>query len=255
MPADAISALPGLAAGFLVLFARIGSILMLLPAFSEEAVPPRIRLTIALGITLSLDGLLAPRLPVLDLESTALPGLILAELMVGLAVGFIIKVMFQAAAMAGSIIALQIGLSSVLVPDASQGGQSLLLSRFIALAATVACFTAGIHHLWIGAMVRSYLVFPPGVLPPAADFAQLAIATVGAAMSLSLGLAAPLLIYGIIFNVALGLAARLTPTIQVFFIGQPLNILFGLSLFAVLFGTIINVFAQSMMGWMQTAGF
>lgn len=254
MPAEALAAAPGAVAVFLVLFARIGAVLMMLPAFSDDAVPARIRLIIALAITVSLQGMLSAHIQPLTLDSRALPFLVIAELMTGLAMGMIVRIMFQAAAMAGSVIALQIGLSSVLVPDASQGGQALLLSRLMVLAATVICLATGVHHLWIGAIVHSYSMFTPGELPPAADFMQLATTSVGNAMGLALSLAAPLIVFGIVFNVALGLASRLTPAIQVFFIAQPLNLMLGLGLFAMLFGTIMTTFAQSMAAWVATSG-
>ncbi len=66
-----------------------------------------------------------------------------------------------------------------------------------------------------------------------------------------MSLAAPLLIYGIIFNVALGLAARVAPAIQVFFIGQPLNLLLGIAITAVTIGTVLTFFATAMGDAMQ----
>jgi flagellar biosynthetic protein FliR len=244
--------LPIAATAFLVLFARIGAILMLLPVFSEEAVPARIRLMLALGMTAGLWALLGTRIAPIALDSTALPGILIAELLTGLAIGMILKILFLAAAMAGSIISLQVGLSSALINDAAQGGQASVLSKLISVAAAVVCMGMGVHHLWITAIVHSYTTFPVGGLPPAADFAQLAILTIGKAMSLSISLAAPLLIYGILFNMALGLSARLAPAIQVFFISQPLNLLLGMALFATLFGTILTAFAAAMVGWLQS---
>ena len=70
-----------------------------------------------------------------------------------------------------------------------------------------------------------------------------------------MSLAAPLIVFGIVFNVALGLASRLTPAIQVFFIAQPLNLMLGIGLFAVLFGAIMTTFARSMAAWVATSGF
>ncbi len=71
-------------------------------------------------------------------------------------------------------------------------------------------------------------------------------------MSLSISLAAPLLVYGIVFNMALGLSVRLAPAIQAFFLAQPLNLMLGLSLFATVIGSILTVFASTMAIWLQT---
>src|SRR3569623_1939370 len=222
-----VNALPAETAIFLIVFARVGAVLMLLPVFSAESVPAQLRLLIALGMALGLWGLLGPKIPAAATGS--LPATIITERVGGLAMGAIIRIMFMAAVMAGSLISLQIGLSSALIFDPGQG-QVPLLSKFIAVAATIVCLSLGVHHLWLGALVRSYDVFPVGGLPPANDFTQLAIRTTTQSMALGVSLAAPLLVYGIVFNVALGLMARLAPSIQVFFIVQPLNLLLGLAI-------------------------
>ncbi|WP_037515928.1 flagellar biosynthetic protein FliR [Sphingomonas sp. PAMC 26621] len=247
-----MQALPGEATTFLILFARVGAVLMLLPVFSEDAVPGKIRLMLALGMTAGLWGLIGARIAPVAADSAALPGILIAEILTGLAIGMIIKIMFLAAAMAGSIISMQIGLSSALVNDSAQSGQAAVLSKLVSVAAAVVCMGMGLHHLWIAAIVHSYAMFPVGALPPAADFAQLAILTIGKAMSLSISLAAPLLVYGIVFNMALGLSTRLAPAIQVFFLVQPLNLLLGLALFASLFGGILTAFSAAMTAWLQT---
>ena len=246
-----MESLPVDASALLILFARVGAVLMMLPVFSEEAVPPRIRLLIALAMTTALYGILSPRTLPLAGNSAALPGLIVAELLVGLALGAIVKIMWAAAAMAGSLISLQVGLTSSVMYDASQGGHAPVLSKFVSVAAAVVCMALAVHHLWIGSIIQSYALFPVGGLPPAEDFAQLAVEVTTRSMALALSLAAPLIVYGIVFNVALGLCARLAPAIQVFFIAQPLNLLLGIALFAAISGTLLTTFAMAMARWLQ----
>jgi len=236
---------------FLILFARIGAVVMALPVFAEDSVPPQIRLVLALGLTLGLYGLLHQRVTVPPDGGGALMAAIVTQVVVGLAIGLLVRVLFSAATMAGAVISLQIGLSSVLVPDAALGGQVPILSRFIAVAAGVACMALGIHHLWIAAIVHSYDQFPVGALPPAADLAHLAIVALGRATELAVNMAAPLVVYGILFNTALGLAARMAPTLQVFFVAQPLNILFGLTLFAMTFGAALTGFCYAMITFLH----
>lgn len=243
--------LPAAATGFLILFARVGTVLLMLPVFSEDAIPAKIRLMLALGMSVGLWGVLGARVAPFAQNSAALPGILIAEILTGLAMGMIIKIMFLAAAMAGSIISLQVGLSSALVNDSAQGGQAAVLSKLVSVAAAVVCMAMGLHHLWITAIVHSYAMFPVGGLPPAGDFAQLAIVTIGKAMSLAISLAGPLLVYGIVFNIALGLSTRLAPAIQMFFLIQPLNLLLGLALFASLLGGILTAFASAMTLWLQ----
>jgi flagellar biosynthesis protein FliR len=238
---------------FLILFARVGGVLMLLPVFSEESVPMRIRLLIALGFAAGMWGMLGATVAPFAREGPALAMVVISEMIIGVALGMVTRMMFQAAAMAGSIISLQIGLTSVLVPDPGQGGQAVILSRVLAIVAAIVCMGMGVHHLWIASIVQSYHVFPIGGLPLAEDFARLAVSTSGRALGLALSLSAPLIVYAILFNAGLGLTARMAPAIQVFFIAQPLNVIFGLGLLAVTIGAILSTFAEAMANFMHTA--
>nr|WP_281377797.1 flagellar biosynthetic protein FliR [Sphingobium subterraneum] len=243
---------------FTLLFARVGAMLMLLPAFSDDAVPGRIRLFIALGVAAGLVPLLGPRietalLPIMG-SDMSLARMLLTEMLLGVALGLIVRLMFQAIIIAGSLISLQVGLTSALVNDPSAGGQVPLLARFVSIAALLICMASGVHHLWIAALVESYGVFPVGTLAPVADFAQLALSAARGAMALGLSLAAPLIVYGIIFNSALGLAARLAPALQIFFIAQPLNLLLGLALTAVTLAAGLDGFAAKMAEGIRTMG-
>ena len=244
--------LPIHATAFLILFARVGAIVMLLPAFSDDGIPGQIRLMLAIGLTMGLYGLLEGRVATASADEAALVGTVVAEMMVGIAMGMIVRILFNAAAMTGGIVSMQVGLSSTLIADASLGGQVPLLAKFVTVAATVSCLALGVHHLWIGMIVHSYDMFPVGHLPPGADFAQLAVKAVTRATGLALGMAAPLIVYGILFHVALGLSARMAPSIQVFFITQPLNILLGLTLFAGTLGVALTGFSEAMAGFMRT---
>jgi flagellar biosynthetic protein FliR len=239
-------------AAFLILFCRVGAVIMLLPAFSEDAVPPQIRLVMALGFTFGMYGMLEPRVTPALHSGISLPLLVIGEVMVGLAIGMVVRILFSAAAIAGAIAAQQVGLSSALVVDPSMGGQAPLLSRLIGLAAVVVCMGAGVHHLWIASIFGSYATFPVGGMPNAADFAQLAVSVTGQALALGVSLAAPLILYGMLFNLGLGLAARVAPSIQVFFIAQPLNLLLGLSVLAMSIGAMLTAFAAAMTTFMQS---
>lgn len=244
--------LPVNAAAFLILFARVGGMLMLLPVFSDEAVPGRVRLLVSGGLAAGLFGLLGGRVhPFAAAQDAALAATIVSELLVGLSLGMVIRMMFQAISVAGSIISLQIGLSAAIIFDPGQAGHAAILSKFVGVAAALVCMALGVHHLWLGALVKSYDLFPVGGLPPFADFATLAVKAAGDMTALGLSLAAPLVVFGLIFNFALGLASRVAPAIQLFFIAQPLNLLVGLSVTAVVLGAMLSAFAEAMAAWMD----
>lgn len=241
-----MSGLPFDASALLIVFARLAGMFAMLPAFSEEAIPVRIRLTMGLGLTVGLRALV----PVAELpggrDAATLALLVVTEGLVGLALGSIVRILFQAAAMAGSLASLQVGLSSAVIADPSQGGVAPLLSRLIGLAAIIVCLSLSLHHLWIASFVKSYAVVPVGGLPPARAFADLAVQAAGRSFLLALGLAAPLIVYGILFNLGLGLCARIAPSLQVFFVAQPLNLLVGLSVLAMALGALLTGFATAM---------
>lgn len=230
---------------FFIVFARVGAVLMLLPVFGENAVPVRLRLLVALAMSFALYHLVgAPARAAVE-AGGLLPVVLVAELMTGMAMGMIVRILFFAVTMAGAIISMQIGLSAAVMFDPAQSGQTPILARFVGMAAALVCLGMQVHHLWIGAIVHSYGSFPIGGLPPMQDFAQLAVATVGRSMMLGVSLAMPLLIYGVVFNVVLGFAARIAPAIQIFFIAQPLNLLLGLSLAATTIGAVLTAFARA----------
>lgn len=249
------TSLPEFAMRLTLLFARMGALLMLLPAFSDDAVPGRIRLMIALAITVGLYPLLSPYLtPAIGLLASndiRFAAMIGSELLLGIALGLIVRLFFHAIFIAGGIISLQVGLTSALVNDPSAGGQIPILAKFISIAALLLCMGLGVHHLWLIAMVRSYDIFPPGTVPDAVDFLRLALLAARGAIAVGLGLAAPLIVYGIVFNVVLGLAARLAPSLQVFFIAQPLNLLLGLMLCTATLAASLGSFADAMAHWVN----
>jgi flagellar biosynthetic protein FliR len=247
-----LAELTALAPAFLLMFARVGAILMVLPVFSEDAIPGQVRILFAVGMSFALWGIIGPHLQALPTGQTQVFGTLVIELGLGLAIGTLIKIMFQAVVMGASIISLQVGLSSALVFDPALGGQSPVLAKLVAVAAALFCMSLGLHHYWVATIVRSYDVFPVGVAPDVGDFASLAVSTLSKATTLAVSLAGPFIVYGIVFNVALGFSARLAPSIQVFFIAQPLNIVMGLALFATTLGAILAEFASVFTSWMQS---
>lgn len=240
-------------AGFFLVFARIGSVMLLLPGIGDSEVPPRIRLIAAILISLVVFPAVARHLPTPQNE-IALFGLLIGEIAIGLALGAIVRILFSALAVAGTVIALQSGLSAATLFNPGEGQQGAMVSRFLALAAVVLMFAGGLHHMIFASLVRSYMFMSPGGVLAFGDFAELATGAVASSFALGMQLAAPFLIYGLVFNVGLGLMARLTPALQVFFIAQPLNILLAFSLMLATSGLILSQFIDRFAEALQTFG-
>src|SRR5216683_5033878 len=166
-----ISLLPALAAAFMLVFARIGAMVMLLPGLGETNIPVRVKLAIALLLTLIILPLHRSAYHV-DMNSmTSLLVLMLQEIIVGVVLGATARVTLAALSVAGSVIAQQLGLGFVTSVDPTQGQQGLLIGNFLTILGVTLLFATDSHHLVIAALNDSYSIFSPGQLMPSGDVA------------------------------------------------------------------------------------
>ena len=245
-----ISLLPALAATFMLVFARIGAMVMLLPGFGEVNIPTRIKLSIALLLTLIILPLHRAAYQV-DMSSLApLLVLMLHEIVIGIVLGATARVTLSALQVAGSVIAQQLGLGFVTAVDPTQGQQGLLIGNFLTILGLTLLFATDSHHLVIAALNESYRIFSPGETFSSGDVASLATRAFATAFKIGLQLSAPFLVFGLVFNIGLGILARLMPAMQVYFVGVPLSIMVGFLIFALvlsaMMGTYLNYFTGVM---------
>jgi len=224
-------------AGGLV-FARVGAVIMLLPGFGEQAVPPRIRLAFALLLTMALTPIVAASLPALPPTVGGMGAWILRETIIGLMIGALLRMMLGALAVAGEIISLQTTLSFAQTANPLQAQPGTTLASFLALLGVTLIFATGLHHLFVGAIADSYTLFAPSKRLMVEDGVSLAVRTVAQSFAVGVQLAAPVMVFALIFNLATGLVGRVMPQFQIFFAATPLNVLLGLSVFALSLGTV-----------------
>lgn len=237
-----ISFLPALAATFMLVFARIGAMMMLMPGFGESNIPVRIKLSIALLLTLIILPLHRSAYQV-DMTSLApLLVLMLHEIVIGVVLGATARVTLSALQVAGSVIAQQLGLGFVTAIDPTQGQQGLLIGNFLTILGMTLLFATDSHHLVIAALNESYRIFAPGQIFPTGDVAALATKAFATAFKIGLQLSAPFLVFGLVFNLGLGVLARLMPQMQVYFVGVPLSILVGFLILALVITAIMGTF-------------
>lgn len=218
---------------FFMVFARLGSAIMLLPGFGEGYVPQRVRLIFALTVSFVLMPMVADRLPPMPAAIDRFAAHLLVEIGIGLFFGMMTRLILLGTQTAGSVIALQIGMASALVADPTTQQQAAVTGNFLLALTVVLIFATGLDHMTLKGLVGTYGIFPPGVVPPMADVANHASRIVADSFTVSIQMATPFLVYGIVFAVALGLLARLMPTLQVFFIAMPAQLMAGLALLAV----------------------
>jgi flagellar biosynthetic protein FliR len=247
-----ISMLPALAAAFMLVFARVGAMVMLLPGLGETNIPVNIKLAIALLLTLIILPLHRDAYHV-DMGSlTPLLVLMLHEIVIGIVLGATARVTLSALQVAGAVIAQQMGLGfATSVDPTTQGQQGVLIGNFLTLLGVTLLFATDSHHLVIAALSDSYTIFSPGETMTSGDVAALATRAFAAAFKIGIELSAPFLVFGLVFNVGLGVLARLMPQMQVYFVGVPLSILAGFLIFALVISALMGTFLEYFTGVMH----
>ncbi|UFX47930.1 flagellar type III secretion system protein FliR [Bradyrhizobium sp. 41S5] len=246
-----VSLLPALAAIFVLVFARVGAMVMLLPGFGESNIPARVKLSIALLLTLIILPLHRNAYHV-DLTSIPSLGVLMVhELIIGIVLGATARVTLSALNVAGSVIAQQLGLGFVTAVDPTQGQQGQIIGNFLTILGLTLLFATDSHYLVIAALSESYRIFSPGEIMPTGDVAALATSAFSAAFKIGLQLSAPFLVFGLVFNIGLGVLARLMPQMQVYFVGVPLSIVVGFLIFGVVLAAMMNTYFDYFNGVMR----
>ncbi len=243
-----VSFLPAFAAAFMLSFARIGTMVMLLPGLGEMTVSPRVRLTIALVLTAVIMPLHRNDYQI-DLRAFGPVLLTLGqELLVGVVLGLLARLTIAALQIAGSVAAQQMGLGFVTAVDPTQGQQGAIVGNFLGVLGITLIFATDMHHLIISALNDSYTVFRPGEIPILGDVANILTTTISGTFRIGVQISAPFLVIGLLFNLGLGVLSRLMPQMQVFFIGMPLSILAGLLLLLLVVGAMMMTFLDYVEG-------
>jgi flagellar biosynthetic protein FliR len=237
---------------YLLVFARTGAMVMLLPAIGDANVPGRVRLILALAISLALAPTVTGAYPQQAPASALALGLLIAqEITAGILIGAMARIIVTALPTTGFLIASQTGLSYAETLDpTSNGQQGAVVGNFFSLLGVVLIFATNLHHLAIGAIAGSYHLIPPGSSLPTGDMAELTIHLVSGSFALGFQLAAPFLVFGFAVNAAFGILARMMPQLQVFFVAMPVNILVGFVLLVLLLGSMMTVFLNFFSGQM-----
>jgi flagellar biosynthesis protein FliR len=237
-----LSFLPALGAAFLLVFARTGTMVMLLPGLGEQNISARLRLTIALVLTAVILPL---HRAAYNIDTSALGPVIVMlveEILIGGVLGLTARLTISALDVAGSVIAQQLGLGFVTAIDPTQGEQSAIVGNFLTMLGITLFFATDMHHLVIAALNDSYALFAPGEVPATGDVAALVTKTASGAFRIGIQLSAPFLAFGLLFNLGVGVLSRLMPQMQVFFVALPLSIMIGFLFLILVLGSMMGLF-------------
>jgi len=223
-------------------FVRVGSACAVLPGIGDAFVAMRIRLLLAGAISVVLAPVVEASVPALPDAPIALFLMLAAEIAVGIFIGLAARIALSAVQMAGMVIGFQTSLANAVAFDPSSAQQGVVTGAWLSMVALVLIFVTDLHHLMLQAVADSYVLFPPGGMPPVGDLADAVTRLVAASFRLGMQIAAPFLMFGFIFTLSLGLLARLMPQIQIFFVAMPLQIMLGLLVFGLGMGIGMTVF-------------
>lgn len=210
-------------------FTRMSAIAFLAPAIGELAVSPRIRLAAAAALTMIAAPGLSVEAP--PAGGAALAAALGAEALSGLAIGFGLRLTVFALQMSGAIAAQAMSLSQLFGPGLGHDQESPLSTILIVAGLALAC-AGGMHtRLALGA-AETYELLPFGTFPSAGESAEFAAAQAEKALSLAFGMAAPFVLLGLAYAVALAASNKAMPHMAAVFVGAPAIVLAGLTLFA-----------------------
>lgn len=229
---------------FLIVFARLGTVLAFAPGFGATYVPTRIRLAVALGVTVVIVPLLIGRLPSAPDTVVQLARLLLTETLVGLYLAGVMRMLFVALSIAGHVISFSTGLAVAQAFDPLTGSNAALITAFLEMAATVLVFATGLHLVMLQAVVDSYMVLPPGAPIPMDDMALSLSRLLSESVRVGAQLGAPFVVFSMVFQVVMAMFARLMPRMNVLFVLMPLKILAGLGLLLVVLPTMMILYLR-----------
>ncbi len=246
-PDDAalLASLPAWAFGFVLVLGRVGAAVMVLPVLGEAELPMTVRAGLALALTVLLLPAVQSLLPAAPNDPVSAAAMVGADIVTGLWLGWLARLLVQALPMAGQVAAYMLGLSNVLQPDPVLGAQASVLARMFSLAAPLLLLASGLYAIPLAGLVGSFHLIPPGRLLPAGDATDTVVSGVAEAFALALRLASPFVLASIVWQVGAGLIARVVPRLQIYMAAMPGQILGGLLLFAALAGVVAATWLQA----------
>lgn len=234
-------------------FLRIGTLLMVAPLFGTGLVPGRVRVLLALAVTAILVPTL-PQPPPATVFSAVWFMTLVQQLAIGGALGWLLKLVFEAVVMGGELIALSMGLSFAQMADPLRGVQSAALSQLFLTLATLLFLALDGHLAMIALVARSFELLPvgPAGIGPAS---LMDMAAYGSWIFLGgVQIALPAITALLLVNLAFGVMSRAAPSLNAMAVGFPVALLFGYAILLMSLPTLRGAFEQLLEGVWLAAG-
>ncbi|RAU40706.1 MULTISPECIES: flagellar biosynthetic protein FliR [unclassified Pseudomonas] len=225
-------------AAFMLPLFRIAAVLMTMPVFGTSLVSTRVRLYLALAITV----VVAPSLPSMPevhaLDISALL-LIAEQIVIGVALGLSLQLFFQAFVVAGQIIAIQMGMGFASMVDPVNGVTVAVIGQFFTMLVTLLFLAMNGHLVVFEVLIESFTTLPVGQGLVTANFWELVL-RLGWVLGAALILVLPAITALLVVNIAMGVMTRAAPQLNIFSIGFPLTLVLGMGILWITLGDILN---------------
>lgn len=208
-------------------FTRIGAMLMVAPIFGVQLVPARARLALALAFTAVLAPTLAAPPPAALLTGPWFL-MLFQQLAIGIALGFVLRLVFEAVVMGGELVSMSMGLSFAQMADPLRGTQTTTISQFFLIMATLLFLALDGHLALLELTARSFTLLPVGATGLGAQDAWDLAAFGGWVFLGGVQIALPAMTALLLVNLAFGVMARSAPTLNALAVGFPVALIFGL---------------------------
>lgn len=223
-----------------IIFARIGTILHFLPGFGDKFIFSRARLIIAIGVSILIQPMLADILPKAPIPPVIFAEYLIYEILIGALLGLTVRIMFLSLHTVSAVAAMQSGLGSASFFDITQKEQVNIFGGFVLTTGLMAIFVTNTHHIFIENAIDSYRVLPPREFHNIPDMSKYMSTVVNNSFILSFKIMSPFLIVSIAILAGGGILARLMPTLQVFFVITPVQILVTFVVFFIVFNSMLE---------------
>ncbi len=234
---------------FLLIFARVTSMLVVAPLYSYQTVPVAFKAGLGGFLALVLTPVLAGQTTVPEAALPVLALAVLREIAAGLVMGFAASLLFAGVRAAGEIIAFDIGFSAANVFDPENGTQNPVLGEALYLFSMLIFLSLNGHHFVLEALRMSYDAVPAGGADMGGPVVPGLVAMAGMLFVVAVKVAAPVIVALFLSNVALAILSRVMPQMNIFTVSFPLKIGVGLLAVAVSAPLMVTVFRLSLEGF------
>lgn len=237
----------------MLIFARVGACLMLMPGLSSARIPMNLRLFLAVAFSLVMLPMAGSNFQAIAANptlATLLAGLA-AEMLIGATFGIIAHAYMWAFQFMANIVAMSMGYSGQPGNSVIESMPESQVANLVTLGALMMFFASDLHMVVIRGLLTSYQIIPVSLIPrPESALIDYRDALSQTFLT-TLRIAAPFIIYAILVNIAVGLINKLTPTIPVYFISMPFVMFGGLMLLYFLMPEILHFFGSELSAWLD----